>query len=686
MISRPVINVPTPPVNPIENILKTKKDPYLILRNSVAHLSADNFSDSEIIKVFNWGQLKTGGIIKNIYPELGKYKEIVDGVVITYNGGYTEEQNVKIDDNYMKGVLNVASALISPQHVLVTTSKSDLIEFNGMLTTPTQMMEMRNSFTASFGHELRTPLTSIINMIDLLTTTTELTSRQRDLVTFMHGSSIQLASLINDIMNYTMLEDGRTKFEHSPLNLQTCIDHAFSIVAADFPMVKINYLSRIEPNCRVDVIGDSLKIRQILINLVKNAVKFSADGSNVTVHLKSAGTSIHGEKTRIKYIFDVIDEGIGIAAADIEKLFVPYSQLNREQSRKKYGGTGLGLIISKKLCNLMGGNITVRSEPGKGSTFSFTLVLEAADKPAYQPSNSAECMVLMKGRHVLIVDDIEEHRIRLAQICRSWGANFVSCSTPKEALSMVDMYKFDLGILDYFMGTNMNGRELSLELRRRGYGFPLIILSSLNEHIDGPFNLLFKPIVKSRLDEIIKTIFSPVITTKSTAGDESGPSSPTSLISPRSSSPGSVLVRPIRKASTSKSEHILVVDDYEAIRYGVVESLHYLGYTNVDSAEDGQKAVKMVERSKADKKDYRFIFMDIVMPVMDGVSAVIEINKLYANATGLSMLRPYIIALTANTTQEDETKYLRPENGGMNAYLFKPLSIQDIKDILSKAK
>lgn len=665
--------------NLLDNVLKNlenNQDSYIILRINRPNPTKNDIPLADIIKIFNWGQLNTVGRLGNIYKDFLKYTQIIDCIVDTANTNKNSYiKDYKLNDNYINTLANISFLLIYKENtiqIMISTSRSEKIEFAGKYILPAELLEMRNNFTASVGHELRTPLTSIMSIVELMEKTNT-NAKQTEYINFLKGSSTQLLSIINDIMDYSKLEDNRLRLESSAINLRKCIETSFSIVAADFTNVHIDYITQIDNSCPVEVFGDEVKINQILINLIKNAVKFSPDGSKITVHLYMRNDSGHKETVRNKFIFEVIDQGIGISPADIEKLFVPYSQLNQEFARKKHGGTGLGLMISKKLCTLMGGNISVESEPGKGSTFRFSLLLPINESPTVNQPFNTEFSALIKGKNILVVDDREEYRISIGQIILSWGATYSMCATPNEALAMLNSTKFHLAILDYSMPPYMNGRELALEIKRRGKTFPIIILSSLNENIDGPFTLLFKPVQKTRLEEAIKSIFTPII----------------SSMSP-SFTPGSEIIRSItpalpatptertnnRPTSRNKSERILVVDDYEPIRFGIIESLHYIGYSNVDSAENGKEAVKMVEQSVRAGDAYKYIFMDIVMPVMDGINAVRAINILYPAG------RPKIIALTANVSPEDEKKYLLAEYGRFDKYMSKPTSIDKIKKVI----
>jgi CheY-like chemotaxis protein len=546
---------------------------------------------------------------------------------------------------------------------MILTSKTDVVELNGNIVPISQIKEMRDSFTASIGHELRTPLTSILSMIELLKFT-EMTSKQKDYIKFLDTSSLQLTSIINDILDYNKLETNNVKLDCSQINIQHCIDSAITIVAADFASVPLEYIVSISPGIPMDVIGDQSKIIQILINLIKNSAKFSPNNGKITVAVNIQDITA----TKKLYIVDVIDVGVGISPADLDKLFVPYMQLNKDESRRRYGGTGLGLIISKKLCNLMGGNISVKSDVGKGTTMTFTMKLDIATLQHRNLSVSNEIVALMRDKNVLIVDDTEAHRISLMQLVNNWGSNGTTCCSGTEALALLEMRTnprtssrgspafgsssvktigFQLAILDYCM-PGMNGRDLAIEIRRRGFEFPMIILSSLSDHISGPFHLTFKPINKSSIEDIVKSIMSPTMTS-------------TSIVDP-----------------VKLYDKILIVDDYESIRYSISESLNHLGYVNIDESINGADALSYIKKSIDVDEHYKYIFMDIIMPVKGGVETVLEINKLY---NGRMHKRPYIIALTASISI-NEAKYKLPENGSMNAYMAKPMTIERLKNIM----
>jgi len=612
-----------------------------------------NISDNKIIfhAANNWGQFKLPGDYKELYL----YIELINTIKTVKQTKDTKCLFAfAFNDKYLSGNFNVTVFMNADGNITILLSKNE----NPSLHS--QIKEMRDSFTASIGHELKTPLTSILSMIELMKLT-ELTPKQNDYLKFLDTSSLQLTSIINDILDFNKLETNNIQLEHKQTNLRRCIDDAVTIVAADFALIPLEYIVSIPSGIPIDVYGDQSKIIQILINLIKNSAKFSPNNGKILINLNIENIS---EKKK-KYIIDVIDYGIGISPEDFNKLFVPYTQLNKDESRRRYGGTGLGLVISKKLCNLMGGDILVESEVGKGTKMSFSLILDVINGRLHSLSVSNEMINLMKDKNILIVDDTEVHRITLMQMATNWGANCLTCCSGSEALALLEMRThqkstsrgspslsaakligFNLAIVDYCM-PNMNGRDLAIEIKKRGFDFPIVILSSLADNVTGPFHLSFKPINKLSLEDIIKSIFSPTSNTKTMINNKI-------------------------------NDKILIVDDCEGIRFGISESLRYLGYVNIDNATNGDDAINYVNKSIQENTHYKYIFMDIIMPVKGGVECVLEINKLYKD---FMSKRPYIIALTA-TSLTDEHKYMLPDNGAMNAFMAKPLSIEKLKNIM----
>ena len=389
-------------------------------------------------------------------------------------------------------------------------------------------------------------------------------------------------------------------------------------------------------------IGDAARLRQILVNLVSNAVKFTPSGG-VTVSTEAGPVDEHGQ---LELCFHVRDSGIGIPADKLPLLFQSFTQVDAGTSRR-YGGSGLGLAICKRLCERMGGTIGVKSEPGVGSTFAFSIRV-SVDRPlmSVRPSALHE---RLRGRRVLVVGEFEAGRQILVEQLKRWGIATTEARDAEEAFGLATTRPFDLVCLDL----TAPGASLALMGRLRDLEFPLppaIIFSPLGTSVkgaDGPnVAVLNKPYRQVHLLDALARVFLP----------ESGPT-----LSPN--------ISPIDTASSERG-HVLVVEDNAVNQKVVCEMLRRLG-CRTDSAANGREAVEAVKR-----RPYSFILMDVSMPVMDGYEATERIRGLDID------VQPMICGLTANATQADRDKCFA---AGMDRFLAKPLHLNELRDLVEAA-
>lgn len=595
---------------------------------------------------------------KNIENEIRKESQK------TKTGSDNESVNTKnqmseivnrIDNTYERlQLLNLNSGKDSSYKDKETSKKALEDEKRNLIEEITKMKEdlaaavkAKSEFLSVISHEIRTPMNAVIGMSGLLMDTA-MTSEQKEYVETIRSSGDKLLTLINDILDFTEIDSGKLALEYQPFSLRNCISDAIGLISKNALGKSLEVIYYVDPQVPENIFGDITRLRQIIVNLLNNAVKFTNQGDVFLSVVKIDKAKINNIDNEVELEFSIRDTGIGINNTEAGKIFKEFSQVDSSLTRK-FGGAGLGLAICKKLVDMMGGNIWFESKEGIGTTFYFTINVKQTESNEVKEYLNSDIPNL-KGKNLLIIDENRVLRQIISLQTQTWGMKPKTTPSGYEAIDWLKKYKFEAVLLDLVLNEKYNG-EIVKEIRKiKGNDFPIIGLSTKKSDIYKHNELFSTVITKPVNPEELYDAFDMLCTENKT---------------------------PIVKAEISEKNlyeklplKILIAEDNIINQKIASRILEQMGY-NADIAGDGLEVLECLNR-----QHYDLVLMDVQMPELDGIQTTGRILEKWLPAE-----RPKIIAMTANATQGDMEKCLY---AGMDDFISKPILSDELKCMLEK--
>jgi PAS domain S-box-containing protein len=587
----------------------------------------------------------TGTPISRIVPEFARLAPGIDGAPLETTGRDTHGTLFPVELARGRWVSGSGETIL----IMRDITKRKLAEeaIRAAHDRALEAAEVKAQFLAMMSHEIRTPINAVVGMSELLLQT-PLGEEGREYATTVRDSAESLLAIVNDILDFSKIEAGKMELDAAPFSPVVAVENATDILAAAARKKGLSLSTYVAPEVPRRVAGDADRLRQVLLNLIGNAVKFTTDGSVAVRTIVERGP----DPRQVVLRFSVTDTGPGIAPHVGERLFEPFRQAD-ESTRRRFGGTGLGLSISRRIVEMMGGRIGFDSSPGRGSTFWFTVPFPRVDE-----EGAVDRTERLRGTRILVVDEDAATRGIVDQYLLAWGATASSTGTPPHAYELAKAAAakrnpFDAIVID--RGAGGDGIAFAARLAADGdlAAIPLILLCGGEERITtqeaktrGFGAVLRKPLRQNVLhDTLVAAITGPVVTRATPAAD--------AVIGAR------------------EEILILVAEDNPVNRKLALQQLKRLGY-RAHAVADGREAIEAVATG-----DYSIVLMDCQMPDVDGFGATREIRRLEA-ARGTHVP---IVAMTANALEGDREACLA---AGMDGYLAKPVQLSELRAVVEK--